>query len=73
MKRDCCVNYSVVDVHCSESVEYLAVQCRPYYLLREFSVIIIIAVYIHPRAKAESALNELYETFMRLLTINPEG
>ena len=38
-----------------KDIELLAVSCRPYYLPREFSNIIVLVVYIHPKANAKCA------------------
>lgn len=43
-----CRNTAIVSVHCSELVEVLAVRCRPFYIPREFTAVIIMAVYIPP-------------------------
>ena len=44
---------------CTPGVELLAVSSRPFYLPREFSVAIIIAVYIPPSAVAVCACHSL--------------
>jgi hypothetical protein len=45
---------------CFTDIEYLMVSCRPFYLPRAFSSVIIMAVYIPPQANATLAFNELY-------------
>ncbi|KAK0149801.1 ABC transporter G family member 23 [Merluccius polli] len=45
---------------CSPDVEYLMLLCRPFWLPREFTAIILTAVYIPPQANTECALRELY-------------
>uniref|UniRef100_A0AAZ3Q1D7 Fish virus induced TRIM protein n=1 Tax=Oncorhynchus tshawytscha TaxID=74940 RepID=A0AAZ3Q1D7_ONCTS len=57
---------------CSPDLEFLTIKCRPHYLPREFSSIIITAVYI-PQADTSMALNELYLTLCKLETIYPEA
>uniref|UniRef100_A0A8K9USR6 Reverse transcriptase domain-containing protein n=1 Tax=Oncorhynchus mykiss TaxID=8022 RepID=A0A8K9USR6_ONCMY len=58
---------------CSPDLEFLTSKCRPHYLPREFSSIIITAVYIPPQADTSMALNELYLTLCKLETIYPEA
>ncbi|KAK3572525.1 hypothetical protein QTP86_034315 [Hemibagrus guttatus] len=41
-------------------VEFVTVRCRPFYLLREFTTIFIVGVYIPPSVNAKEALYELY-------------
>ena len=53
---------------CSPDLEFLTIKCRPHYLPREFSSIIITAVYIPPQADTLMALNELYLTLCKLET-----
>jgi len=46
--------------YCSPNVEFIMVKCRPYYLPRELTSIILTAVYIPPDANAKLAMKELY-------------
>jgi len=46
-----CTNTKIIDRHCSSDLEYLTVKCRPIYLPRELTVVIVTAVYIPPDAK----------------------
>ena len=55
-----CTSAVTVDSHCSPDLEYLTVKCRPIYLPREFTVIMITAVYIPPDANASAAIGLLY-------------
>ena len=41
-------------------LEYMTVECRPFYLLREFSGVIITAVYIPLGSNANSAIGYLH-------------
>ncbi len=45
---------------CSLLVEFMVVKCRPFDLPREFTVIVIVAVYIPPYANAKNTHRELY-------------
>ncbi len=49
------------------------VKCRPFYLPREFTAIVIVAVYIPPCANAKDALRELYSAISEQQTNNPDG
>ncbi len=45
---------------CSPDLEFHTLLCRPFWLSREFTAIIIKAVYIPPQANTDQALKELY-------------
>ncbi len=60
INKEWCNNAAVVSKHCSPLVEFMFVKCRPFYLPREFTAIVIGAVYIPPCANAKDALRELY-------------
>ncbi|KAI2655641.1 hypothetical protein H4Q32_024234 [Labeo rohita] len=67
-----CNNAAGVTKHCSSLVEFMFVKCRPFYLPREFTAIVIVAVYIPPCANAKHALRELYTDVRKTLSrINP--
>ncbi|XP_041841970.1 uncharacterized protein LOC121640325 [Melanotaenia boesemani] len=51
---------------CSPNLELLTLKCRPYYLPREFTSVIISAVYIPPQADTNAALTELHEAISTL-------
>lgn len=55
-----CTNTVITDRHCSPDIGYLTVKCRPIYLPREFTVVIITAVYIPPDANANSTIALLH-------------
>uniref|UniRef100_A0A8C7YZR7 Reverse transcriptase domain-containing protein n=1 Tax=Oryzias sinensis TaxID=183150 RepID=A0A8C7YZR7_9TELE len=57
-----CTNSRTVASHCSPDVEYVTVRCSPFYLPREFTVVMATAVYIPPDANANSALGLLHST-----------
>ncbi len=48
-------------------------KCRPFYLPREFTAIVIGAVYIPPCANAKDALRELYCAISEQQTKNPDS
>ena len=57
---------------CSPDLEFLTMKCRPHYLPREFSSIIITVVYIPPQSDTSMALKELHLTLCKLETTYPE-
>lgn len=58
--NDCCVNSRIIHTHCSLDLEALSVVCRPFYLPRELTAVIITAVYIPPDANTSTALANLH-------------
>ncbi len=51
---------------CSPDLEFHTLLCRPFWLPRDFTAIIITAVYIPPQANTDQALKELYRYHGRL-------
>ncbi|KAI2643798.1 hypothetical protein H4Q32_029977 [Labeo rohita] len=68
-----CNNAVVVTKHCSSLVEFMFVKCRPFYLPREFTAIVIVAVYIPPCANSKDVLRELYSAISEQQTNNPDA
>lgn len=56
--------------HCSALVEYM--KCHPLFLQREFTTIVIVAVYIPPSTKTKEALSVLYGAIAELQTAHPD-
>ncbi len=73
INKEWCNNAAVLSKHCSPLVEFMFVKCRPFYLPREFTAIVIAAVYIPPCANAKDALRELYSAISEQQTNNPDG
>ncbi len=73
INKEWCNNAAVLSKHCSPLVESMFVNCRPFYLPREFTAIVIVAVYIPPCANAKDALRELYSAISEQQTNNPDG
>ncbi|KAI5613979.1 gastrula zinc finger protein XlCGF28.1-like [Silurus asotus] len=59
-----CDSASIVPLSCSctPNLERLTIKCRPFYLPREFSSVIVSAVYIPPQADTDTAVWDLHET-----------
>ncbi|XP_076849711.1 uncharacterized protein LOC143497938 [Brachyhypopomus gauderio] len=70
-----CSDAVAVARHCSLLVEFLIVRCRPFYLPRELSSVLIAAVYTPPSAgpDAEETLGELYGAISDLQHKHPDG
>lgn len=54
-------------------MEYLIVRCRPFYLPREFTVVIVTAVYIPPDANASIALGYLHSAISKQENTYPKA
>ncbi len=50
----------IISTGCSPDLEHLMIGCRPYYLPREFTLVVLIAVYIPPHADTNQAPDKLY-------------
>ncbi len=59
---------SIKSVICCCDCELLAVSLRPYYIPREFTQVIVICVYIPPRANMEAALDAVHSITAGLQT-----
>ena len=59
--------------HCCRDIELLAVTVKPYYLPREFSHAIVVAVYIPPSANADAACDVISTAVHRLQTQSPQA
>ncbi|KAF7700486.1 hypothetical protein HF521_003444 [Silurus meridionalis] len=68
-----CTDSTVTESHCSVHLEYLMIKCRPFYLPREFSAIVVTAVYIPPDANAKLAMEELHAAISKQQSTHPEG
>lgn len=68
-----CNNAKVISSHCSPDIEFLTIKCRPFYMPREFTTVIITAVYIPPNANTKGALSVLYRFISDLQTTHPDG
>lgn len=68
-----CTNTQIIDRHCSSDLEYLTVKCRPIYLPRELTIVIVTAVYIPPDANASIALGYLFNAINTQQSTYPEA
>ncbi len=58
---------------CSPDLEFHTLLCRPFWLPREFTAIIITAVYIPPQVNTDQALKELYGNMSEQETTHPDA
>ena len=58
---------------CNPNIELLAVSLRPYYMPREFTCTIAVAVYIPPSADADAACDVINTVTAKLLTQHPDA
>ncbi|XP_060756854.1 uncharacterized protein LOC132867901 [Neoarius graeffei] len=58
---------------CSPDVELCAVGLHPYYLPREFSNVIMVAVYVPPSANPNTACDTIHSAIARLQTQHPSA
>lgn len=68
-----CNNGTMIDKHCSPDLEYMSVRCRPFFLPRELTVVIITAVYIPPDANVNTALSLLLNIINEQQRAHPDG
>ncbi|KAL0149199.1 hypothetical protein M9458_055433 [Cirrhinus mrigala] len=66
VNREWCTNAAVAMRHCSPLIKVLSVKCRPFYLPRAYSCVMVIGVYLPPSSNANQALAELYEIVSKL-------
>ncbi len=70
-----CRDAVVVCKHCSPLVEFMIIKCRPFYSPREYTAIMLAAVYIPPNSNniRSEALNELYQHISEQQTAHPDA
>ncbi|KAI4884971.1 hypothetical protein NFI96_020242, partial [Prochilodus magdalenae] len=66
-------NVHFIESFCSPDIEYLIISCRPRWMPREISGVILTAVYIPPQADTDLALGKLYKAVNRQETTRPEA
>lgn len=73
MNNNWCTNATIMNTYCSPDLEYLAFKCRPLYLPREFTVMIIIAIYIPHKANTNTVLGYLLTAISKQQRAHPDG
>ncbi len=66
-------NISILSRSCSPHLEHLSIICRPFYLPREFTSIIVTAVYIPPQADTSLALSKLHDELSGYINKHPDA
>lgn len=69
----CCTDCVITERYCSLNVEFLMVKCRPDYLPREVTSVIVTAVYTQPDANAKLAMKELHASISKQQTTHTEA
>ncbi len=65
-------NIYILSRSCSPHLEHLSIICRPFYLPREFSLIIVTAVHIPPQAGTGLALSKLHDVLRGYIKKHPD-
>ncbi|KAI3363529.1 hypothetical protein L3Q82_012135 [Scortum barcoo] len=68
-----CSDVEIISTGCSPDLEHLMIRCRPYYLPREFTSVVMTAVYVPPHADNNKAMDELFGVINRTETSRPEA
>ncbi|KAI3365305.1 hypothetical protein L3Q82_010389 [Scortum barcoo] len=70
-----CSDVEIISTGCSPDLEHLMIRCRPYYLPREFTSVVMTAVYVCSATHADNnkAMDELYGVIDRTETSRPEA
>ncbi len=66
-------NIFILSCSCSPHLEHLSIICRPFYLPREFSSIVVTAVYIPPQADTSLALSKLHDVLSGYINKHPDA
>ncbi len=66
-------NISILSRSCSPHLEHLSIICRPFYLPREFSSIVVTTVYIPPQADTSLALSKLHDELSGYINKHPDA
>ncbi len=66
-------NIHSIKSFCSPDLEFHMLLCRLFWLPREFTAVIIMAVYIPPQANTDQALKELYGNISEQETTHPDA
>ncbi len=72
VKKQWCSDVEIISTR-SPDLEHHMIGCQPYYLLREFTSVVITPVYIPPYANTNRALDDLYGVINMTETSWPEA
>ncbi|KAL3048831.1 hypothetical protein OYC64_008335 [Pagothenia borchgrevinki] len=70
-----CTDVKIISSDCSALLEHLIISCRAFHLLREFTSVVITAVYIPPQSLADNntALDQLFGIIDKTETSRPDA
>uniref|UniRef100_A0A1A8CJ36 Reverse transcriptase domain-containing protein n=2 Tax=Nothobranchius kadleci TaxID=1051664 RepID=A0A1A8CJ36_NOTKA len=68
-----CSDVTVISQHCSPALEFLFINCKPFYSPREFASFILAAVYIPPCADVREAQRALAEQILSVEQTFPDS
>lgn len=63
----------MINTHCSPNTEAIFVACRPFYLPKELTTVLITSVYIPSNANISLALDYLHSMVNRQQKSHPDG
>ncbi len=66
-------NISILSRSCSPHLEHISIICCPFYLPREFTSILVSAVYIPPQADTSVALSKLHDELSGYINKHPDA
>ncbi|TWW55957.1 hypothetical protein D4764_09G0010070 [Takifugu flavidus] len=73
INSDWCTDVTVISQHCSPALEYLFINCRPFYSPREFASFILASVYISPDADVREAQRTLTDCIQQVERTYPDA
>ena len=62
INKNRCTDVRIISQGRTFNLEFIAIKFRPFYLARDFSTVRLTAVYIHPRADTNTAVEDLHST-----------
>ncbi|KAI3361527.1 hypothetical protein L3Q82_013676, partial [Scortum barcoo] len=68
-----CTDVTVLKKSCSPHLETLFINCKPFYSLQEFSLFILVGVYIHPQACVTETLQQLADQIRNVEQQHPDS
>ncbi|TWW74191.1 hypothetical protein D4764_14G0001920 [Takifugu flavidus] len=73
INSDWCTDVTVISQHCSPTLEYLFINCRPFCSPREFASFILASVYISPDADVREAQRTLADCIQQVERTYPDA
>ena len=73
INQRCCNDSSILSTTCSPELETLIIKCKPFYLPREITSVVMVGVYIPPQANATTAIGALADQITTVENSNPDS